>query len=457
MRATRAETNRCECDAAGERDLIESTRCAPRTDAGSLSANRVDELLEHSREKTLKKLSTLSAALMAVGIATASPAQFTGTMVGLTNFGDLLEIKVPGGATTLLAAPGGGGAATIGVDVIPDAANQGYAILYFVSPRTAAPAFHLLEYRGGMATTLTTVQALVTPFNGINGNLTVDQNGDYILTTGANMYRYSASGGLTTLATRPFGGHTDNTAQGGWFAFDFQTPWAVTRGGVVTSLAPLPVNGGANSIDANPFTGDAYYTAIDVWRYAPGANAFSKLATHPGTIEYTCCEVDPRSRDLIVGAKFENIMQVTANGTFVATLHANLALPLSDFVGTAIEHSRELGGIAAAVAGQTYPLLLSLPAHANDAYILGCSFGFQPGIPTAAGAVPLNPDALFGASQALPQLFTQFQGTLDAQGQAFPTIRLPAGTTGIRFFVAGLVLRNNAIAAITAPFGVTVG
>lgn len=93
--------------------------------------------------------------------------------------------------------------------------------------------------------------------------------------------------------------------------------------------------------------------------------------------------------------------------------------------------------------GANHPVRLSVPTRGGASYAMAASFGTAPGIPVGGGrVVPLQPDALFAASRALPSVFQNFTGVLDGQGQAVATVRVPAtpALRGLSFFVAAVVL-----------------
>jgi len=79
----------------------------------------------------------------------------------------------------------------------------------------------------------------------------------------------------------------------------------------------------------------------------------------------------------------------------------------------------------------------------NRGYVLGASLGTTPGIGTARGTIPLNPDPLLLASLSGSPMFHSFAGVLDASGRADAYIDIPGlrpGLVGARFFVAFVTL-----------------
>lgn len=103
----------------------------------------------------------------------------------------------------------------------------------------------------------------------------------------------------------------------------------------------------------------------------------------------------------------------------------------------------ELHAQGPALPGRSYPLNLSVPTRPGRPYLMAASLTTAPGIPAGNNRiVPLNPDALFGASLSLPGIFQNFTGVLDARGQAVGRIHIPAvgALSGLSFFVAAVVL-----------------
>jgi len=85
------------------------------------------------------------------------------------------------------------------------------------------------------------------------------------------------------------------------------------------------------------------------------------------------------------------------------------------------------------------------PGDAALPYLLGASFGTQPGIATPGGRIPLNLDPLLVASMSGGPPFHSFSGTLDASGRADAYLDLPLfpGLIGQRFFLAFVTLNGS--------------
>ena len=87
-------------------------------------------------------------------------------------------------------------------------------------------------------------------------------------------------------------------------------------------------------------------------------------------------------------------------------------------------------------------ILLQSVGDAYRQYQVGLSFGTEPGIPTAAGTIPLHPDPLLAASLGGAPGFRRFSGLLDSTARAEGTLELPPlpGLSGFRIFVAYVIL-----------------
>jgi DNA-binding beta-propeller fold protein YncE len=92
--------------------------------------------------------------------------------------------------------------------------------------------------------------------------------------------------------------------------------------------------------------------------------------------------------------------------------------------------------------GTTYPIQVSSPPNAGKAYILAASFSSRPGFPLGTRTVPLNLDNLFTLSQLVPSIFQNFQGVLNANGQAVASLAIPGvpALQGFSFVVAGVIV-----------------
>ena len=91
--------------------------------------------------------------------------------------------------------------------------------------------------------------------------------------------------------------------------------------------------------------------------------------------------------------------------------------------------------------GQTALLDLTAARSTSRPYVLGASFGDQPGIAVPGPRmIPLEPDALFYSFWVLPEIFKNFSGSLSASGTAqaqvaIPDLPLVVGTTMYTAFV----------------------
>jgi Tol biopolymer transport system component len=79
-----------------------------------------------------------------------------------------------------------------------------------------------------------------------------------------------------------------------------------------------------------------------------------------------------------------------------------------------------------ATPGSTVALLMEDPSRPAATYLVRCAFGRSPGLfLPGVGTVPLNPDTLFWLSGLVPTIFKNFQGVLNANGQATAAVALP--------------------------------
>ena len=84
------------------------------------------------------------------------------------------------------------------------------------------------------------------------------------------------------------------------------------------------------------------------------------------------------------------VYRVDRQGRLLGTL----ALVGSGVVGVAVFGSNHVLAVGPSTPGTAWSVRVSFPADAGRFYQLGASLGFAPGIPTASGTVPLDPDPL---------------------------------------------------------------
>jgi DNA-binding beta-propeller fold protein YncE len=93
--------------------------------------------------------------------------------------------------------------------------------------------------------------------------------------------------------------------------------------------------------------------------------------------------------------------------------------------------------------GTTIRLGLRLRSDAGLNYVMGASLGSTPGIVLPdSRVIPLNVDVMLLVSLTTPTIFGNFQGTLNATGDALANVNIPpdAGLVGFTFFVAWVSL-----------------
>ncbi|MBN2492545.1 MAG: hypothetical protein JXQ29_16980 [Planctomycetes bacterium] len=120
--------------------------------------------------------------------------------------------------------------------------------------------------------------------------------------------------------------------------------------------------------------------------------------------------------------------------------------------------SRMLTGAGIPTPGAVYAIHLVVPSESGRPFRAGAALGALTGIPTPAGRIPLDPDALLLISLTNPAMFRGFAGLLDATGTATMTLAIPhaPGLRGLRFFVAALTYGPAGIRRITEPLGILV-
>jgi len=102
-----------------------------------------------------------------------------------------------------------------------------------------------------------------------------------------------------------------------------------------------------------------------------------------------------------------------------------------------------------------FPLLihLTLPALAGQSYLVAAALSSAPGIPVpGVGTIPLalDPLLLLSISGQLPAVFTDFSGTIDANGEATATFHIPPGVpVGFDFSIAAVTYDGSGIVLIT--------
>jgi len=131
----------------------------------------------------------------------------------------------------------------------------------------------------------------------------------------------------------------------------------------------------------------------------------------------------------------------------------------SGYQGIALRHSRTLAGEGTYSPGSSYSLLVSFLGEGGSLYQGAASLSIRPGIRLGSHWLPLNPDAVFLASLTLPQVFTNFTGTLTGAGRATATFNIPPfeALRGLRVFFAFVTLGAGGVRSVSNLLGVTIG
>jgi len=102
-----------------------------------------------------------------------------------------------------------------------------------------------------------------------------------------------------------------------------------------------------------------------------------------------------------------------------------------------------------ATPGGTVVFNLNAPAHPNEVYLVRSAFSRSPGIPIPGGTVPLTPDSLFFLSGAVPQIFQNYGGVLDAQGRGAASVAIPnLPLQGFAFYTSFVAVGTGGITAM---------
>jgi len=104
--------------------------------------------------------------------------------------------------------------------------------------------------------------------------------------------------------------------------------------------------------------------------------------------------------------------------------------------------------------GATVLLHVTVPSQAGALYQVALAFSSAPGIPVpGVGTIPLAFDSLFllSISGAVPSIFTNFAGTLDAFGEATASLNIPAlgVLAGLDFSIGAVTISGGGISFIT--------
>jgi len=385
-----------------------------------------------------------------VVIPVAATQATYGNAAGITATA-VLEISPTGAVSTIVALPAGHTA--LGICTSID--NRGMAVLTRTTTASTA-TYHVMELKTGVLRTigLSTVAARLIPTT--QAGIVPEQRGDYITGTESGIFRFAGVGGaVSTVHTASVTGLCDRLTRGGWLSFSGNAVFNQGRGGgrskVVGMSGPIPL--GIGSIATDTTTGNAYATSGALFFVDLGLKTFTTLARVGAFGSFQAVDIDPVTRDLVVGTS-TGVYRVDRQGSVLATW----ATFTPGVIGLAVIGSGHTSGFGPVTPGTNYDVIVSYPAHPGFFYQVAASFGYNPGITTPFGTVPLNPDALFFLSVSVPQIFQKFSGQLNTQGLANPVVAIPNGPLqGVRIFLAGLVHDGKgAVQVISEPMGLSI-
>jgi len=309
--------------------------------------------------------------------------------------------------------------------------------------------------------------------------LDVDEDGGFVYCTSSGEIYHSPALGVTPTLVRKDGGMQWNTicwdgGTGNYMVGHFGGGLhAICRdGSCIASHGPTlgPISG----VDWDPLYdqfavsrfGAGYLAAVNRWGTASSLGPAISFMDTANSVEVVknpqpLLGVPMVAGDRYIGGEYgsapNHIYGKKRNNTTAA-----VAYLASNSIGPAdVEAmwSRQVWGLNAARAGGSLRLSVYFPLHGGESYVLAASLGHAPGINLGGlGTIYLNPDPLFyisAASVAAP--FANFVGVLNGTGRATnqPVITLP-GAPGLRFYVAGITLKGNAITEVSNCYGVTI-
>jgi hypothetical protein len=416
--------------------------------------------------------------LAIVCLASAPAAQPHGTDLITTHSPGLIIRTTMGGTSTTLAS--GVGTGILLNMVTMDVDNQHFVLL----DSTSTPTPQVLRFDPGQGKVVATVWN-GTPLGTSTSQswIDVDQDGDYLVADGANVFKLKADGSrITTLLTL-----TNSGASIECFAEDLSSgDWVVGANapsppgnsifqvdrltGQVTSIVPLPrtpatmsqPTGMAQDPHANTvFVSVLSFGGIDgLFGYDPVLATITTLhRITQANFRFNAITAD-RSPDAsgaliyTVNALPAGLIQkLDRRGTVIGTVTPGPSGVRSGF-GITFDQSRNLAP-SLSTAPNDRLIHVHFPGDAGKLYVMAFSLsGSKPGLPLPDGRViPLFPDALtfLTAQSAFPPFVTNNHGQLDPSGRA--TVRLNANplggaARGVRIWAAALTLDS------AAPLGI---
>jgi hypothetical protein len=375
------------------------------------------------------------------------------------------------------------------------------------SAQVALPGdFLVASYRSGgdavyaitaNTNTYRTVGTVITS-NQIRGVLVGANNTDYYVAAGANVFKMTPAGVVTTvLPPLPTSGVWNDLDETGELLIGTTSSGGLLRLDPISATL-MTLSGGfhPNCFCLDRDTGDIVvgnWTGRNVMRVKRDGTVTTVVSTFssPYAADFlsTTGHILISNASMILrldalntlttfatGTGLVKSLAVLANGNVAAGPHSTV-IDLYDSNGTKIgtpyngayltklcmvvEDEHNLWGLNTPTAGAAFNVSIRFASHPGKPYVAAASFSPRPGIPVDARVVPLTPDNLFVLSLTIPQIFVNFAGVLDANGRAAPRVLLPKipGLKGLRIYLAAVVVdpkAPSAIAQISEQYGVTI-
>lgn len=396
----------------------------------------------------------------AIPIATLVLCLFAAIAAAQTNPGDYIIGNQSGvlGTSILATTPGSNTLRTIAV--LPANQNlRGVLVGPFNTEYFAASGLSVYKAdAGGQVTTLVTA----LPIGVGTCWADLDETGDLLVGTGwANngaLFRLDLKGNLlTTMMPNTFPNVFCLDRDSGEIVVGesgSRMILRIQRDGTITSVATSP--GTPYAMDYHPPSGNVLLgTTSRIYAISP-SNQVSTFANVPMLVKSMAVAGDG---SVTIGSNGGTTMlRYDASGNLLGTVYTG---PAIKNVCMVIDGEHTLWGLNQPTLGNVFSLSVRFANLPGRAYVTAASFAPRPGFTVNGHHVPLNPDNLFAASVAIPQIFVNFRGVLDTGGRAFPLVMLPrvAALRGLRVFFATVVVDPNTpsgIGAVSQEYGVTI-
>jgi len=285
----------------------------------------------------------------------------------------------------------------------------------------------------------------------------------------SSVVRFSEGVGVTTLYSS-----TDWSLIGG--AIDLNTGDFITCDGKTGAVYRLSLSGPPSTVSvvtglpsvtkaglhSDPWTGNVLIgagRALFGMRPGTGTPVLSTVWHSPTQLNLQSLDRDPRDGTFLVATSFPAQPDAVLRFDPIALTLTTVAKPGIDRVNTVtIAGGRHLSAADRPAVGKVFHLKVSSPMEAGRPYLTALSFGCTPGFMANGRPIHLNPDPLFFYSLSDPIVFVDFQGALNARGEAFPEFRIPPikALQGVRFHAVSATIGPGGLGTISEPVGVTV-